>query len=341
MKKNIALCLYGFIGSPFCKNIERKDNEKNINLLMLELSYLHLKKYIIDVNPQFNFDIFLHCWNTNIKKELIEIFKPKKYIIIEPINMDSIVKVNHNKIKNNFSRMLNNKMVVNLVDDYVKEKNIKYKQVILSRYDIAYLNNFNISKYLTKDFKIFDFQNNILEYSDKILNRINKNEIMIIKEKENKIPCLLKYKKFKINEILFMSTYKNIKTFVNYYDKLLNIYCNNKFINKNLNNINKISNTLTSPHIIYANILIDMKNKNNKMKIIKIKEMYTTIFNEILDLDMYSNINLLLIKQLYFRNPGINLKFGTLKGKMNGRLVKVKDIFKKYNINEEIIKLCI
>ena len=122
MKKNIALCLYGFIGSPFCKNINCKGNQPNINLLMLELSYLHLKKYIIDANPEYNIDIFLHCQNTDIKKELIETFKPKKYTIIEPIDMNNIVKIDNNRIKNNFSRMLNNKMVINLVKDHMDEK---------------------------------------------------------------------------------------------------------------------------------------------------------------------------------------------------------------------------
>lgn len=105
----VAICLSGNLGNikrsgERC-NINKNNlkNENNTGLYDPILGYNHLKKLFLD---KYDTDFFLHCWsnNENDKQKILELYKPKKYIIekqkifninlnnyqIDPSNINSV-----------------------------------------------------------------------------------------------------------------------------------------------------------------------------------------------------------------------------------------------------------
>ena len=61
----IALCLSGKIG-----NIKGKSGYYKSNPEVLLKGYEHYKRHIIDKN---NVDVFIHCWDTDLKQETLKL----------------------------------------------------------------------------------------------------------------------------------------------------------------------------------------------------------------------------------------------------------------------------
>ena len=321
-KKKIALCLSGYIGAGFSKTVNI-DQSKKYDLLNLELSVKHIFHDIINKNKKYEFDIFIHSWNDSIKNELIESFKPKKYYI------EKNTFNNGANFSAQLSRLLGVKIILNLLNDYIQENSIKYEQVILTRYDLILLNHFPIKNYINNNIKIFegfnrgDWISNHKKYyySLELYKKINNSlTTMKLKVSKDNFPNFTG----KIIEILFMSSFDNIFKMSKYYDILLSASKNNDFTH--------------NPHNLYFNILIDiLKGTENKIELIK--EIYYEGLNEFDKIP--STSTLLLQKQMYYRNPGCNFKYGTIIGEIKGRLFNVENIMKKYKIPLEIILKCI
>ncbi len=332
-KPKIAICLFGYVGVPFSKSMNYEENKKILNKnnridkIMLELSYQHLMNDIINCNSEYDFDIFIHSWNNKIKDDLVDKFKPKKYCIEELITEHNINTENHGIIQN-LSRLLGTVKVLDLVKDY-QESEDYYQQVILLRFDLVFLCSFPLSKYIDNNIKIVDGfhkgnwgkQPDI--YNDKTLEAINKkykgtnlNLDFINRE----------VKEIRIIEKLFMSNFKNIYNLTRYYFHLINLVKQHISIDWN-------------PHIYYSSMLLDIITKNNDIEIKKIKEIYYEGINEGDHIPLDST--LLLTKQAYFRNPGLNCSFGTITGNINCRLVDIKKLLEEYDIPEEIIINCV
>ena len=125
-----------------------------------------------------------------------------------------------------------------------------------------------------------------------------------------------------------MSSFNNIYKLVQYYYKIKEMI---KFNNNTIN---------WNPHIYYSNMLLDIITKSNEnIKIQKIKELYFEGMNE--NDTIPEESTLLLTKQMYFRNPGCNFNFGTIKGNIKGRIINIRELLEKYEIPEEIIKACV
>ena len=69
-----AICFNGLVGSTKGKSQELiGDFDK-----CFEISSDLYKKHIIDKN---DVDIFVHSWSTGLEKEIVDTYKPKKYIV--------------------------------------------------------------------------------------------------------------------------------------------------------------------------------------------------------------------------------------------------------------------
>ena len=71
----VALCLFGLVGGvKGCSG----DNIATGSEDILRIGYKHCKKRILDKNHCV--DVFIHTWSTDLKKEITQLYKPKRSI---------------------------------------------------------------------------------------------------------------------------------------------------------------------------------------------------------------------------------------------------------------------
>ena len=77
----VAILLRGGVGRAYGKLGQSptdlyRDSEY-INFYSVEKS---LKKHILETNPEYECDFFIHCWNVDLEDKLVDLYKPKKYL---------------------------------------------------------------------------------------------------------------------------------------------------------------------------------------------------------------------------------------------------------------------
>ena len=149
-KLRIALCYRGRAAGY------SKGNE----VRALEGQWATIQKYIIQHHDA---DVFLHCWSPEVKDQLLETYKPVKYIIEDEIVFDSRYRdgMENININKNFAALKKIKASwaphhklsvlysicksIELKREYEKEHNIKYDAVFVLRYDLDFIENFDYS----------------------------------------------------------------------------------------------------------------------------------------------------------------------------------------------------
>lgn len=120
----VALCLMGIVGA-----VEEKYGlGQSIDY---RIGHHFIKKHILDKN---DVDVFIHSWSTEFKDELVDIYKPKKYLIEQQIDFGER-SLRFQSLK---SRWYSNKQVVELKSEYEKENNFKYDFVMIYRLDCMF-----------------------------------------------------------------------------------------------------------------------------------------------------------------------------------------------------------
>jgi hypothetical protein len=149
---NIAFCLFGLSGSASESNTSflNDDNDERIMKIFNE-SFNSYKKYILDENKECNIDTYLHTYEHKNIEKVLEVYKPKKYLIEKrfqhTFTRSSNLKDNLNIGVVHFHNDNNYKLVnagmsrfnsmyksLNLID-----KNINYDYIIILRFDILFL----------------------------------------------------------------------------------------------------------------------------------------------------------------------------------------------------------
>ena len=128
----IALCLSGKIG-----NIKGKSGYYKSNPEVLLKGYEHYKRHIIDKN---NVDVFIHCWDTDLKQETLKLYNPVKSVFEKQIIFNVPKHVGNDAVRNNnhYSRWYSNKMVNEYRRQYEIENGFKYDFVMTTRFDLAF-----------------------------------------------------------------------------------------------------------------------------------------------------------------------------------------------------------
>lgn len=145
MGRRIALCLSGKIG-----NTLGKSGNHNSEYKVLQKGFEHYERHVLNKN---DVDVFIHCWDQELEKETLELYKPKKHKF-EPqvhFNIPDYVKGDANRKNNHYSRWYSNKIVNRLREEYEEENNFKYDFVMTSRFDLAFE--------VDVDFELFDPDN--------------------------------------------------------------------------------------------------------------------------------------------------------------------------------------
>tara|TARA_B110000444_G_C18836384_1_gene596217 strand:- start:1731 stop:2564 length:834 start_codon:yes stop_codon:yes gene_type:complete len=163
---NIAFCLFGLSGSASESQTSFINNNKDERIMeIFNESYTSYKKYIFDENKECNIDTYLHTYEHKNIEKVLEVYKPKKYLIEKKFQhtfnrrcnlKDNLnIGVTHFHNDNNYklvnagmSRFNSMFKALNLVD-----KNINYDYIIILRFDLLFLKpiKFNELKLKEKD----------------------------------------------------------------------------------------------------------------------------------------------------------------------------------------------
>ena len=150
----IALCLSGYFNSLTDQTSLGDDG------------FLYIKKNIFNkVSPESEIDVFFHNWEPDMEDKLLELYKPKKYIVEKQIDFDKIAKENkiskkdygyENKLgtwtidsksgrgyagpERILSQFYTLQKSIELKKEYEVVNNFKYDCVIKSRFDLGMIN---------------------------------------------------------------------------------------------------------------------------------------------------------------------------------------------------------
>lgn len=125
-KLKVAICLSGLIGS--------KSKGGEGGTVDFKLAKKYFDKNLI--NDKIEVSFFLHCWKNNYHKEILNLYKPKKYCFENPLsNKDNFNFKEYGIISSNYSKLRVNQ----LKRKFENENQIIFDYVILTRFDILIL----------------------------------------------------------------------------------------------------------------------------------------------------------------------------------------------------------
>ena len=143
--KKVAFCLKGMI----------KKNNKG-EYLDIQRCKKSIDKYIIEQNPNYQFDFFCQCWNEDLEDTLKSLYKPKMLLCEDNNKFSNEISEKYNSSSNQFfnqvSHSLAIKKCIEIKENYEIQNNLQYDIVILYRYDLLLWKEILLDKYiLNKD----------------------------------------------------------------------------------------------------------------------------------------------------------------------------------------------
>lgn len=149
-KQKVAIILRGGVGKSCGKlghtSTDLYSDYPYINYFSVKDS---IYRHIIDSNPNYEFDFFIHCWNEDLKDSLVELYQPKKYLFesntpyVEEINKKLNASNRDQKCFGEVSVALSIAKGCELVEEYGE----KYNKIISARPDYLYWRDMNLDEY--------------------------------------------------------------------------------------------------------------------------------------------------------------------------------------------------
>lgn len=149
MSKKVAICLRGAISKITNKFKTAESLYNNGKYINYKAVYNSIMEHIINANPQYEFDFYIHCWNIDLENELVKLYNPKSYLFENNNNYkDEIINdlINTKQPLNNFgvnSQFLSMTKSLKLMQDNL----IDYQYVILYRPDVLLFKNIDLNLY--------------------------------------------------------------------------------------------------------------------------------------------------------------------------------------------------
>ena len=156
--KKVAICLKGAISKKgnthdrFYHPGEPYREGEYIDYVAVKNSIF---KHIIDPNPNYEFDFFLHGWNTDLESNLINLYNPKKILLENNNNYNDVIQsiISKSEDFGGVSGGLSIKKSLELREIYEIESNQQYDIIIVYRYDVLLwkdmiLDNYNVNDYM-------------------------------------------------------------------------------------------------------------------------------------------------------------------------------------------------
>jgi hypothetical protein len=149
-KKKAALCIRGAVS----KKNKRYDHAGDIytdssDYVKYSSVYKSIMRHIVLANPDYDIDIFIHCWNIDLEECLVSMYKPAMYKF-EDNNKYANDISSHCIVAKDFggiSQALSIRTVLELQETYSNIKSINYDIVLLFRPDVLIWTDMIFSKY--------------------------------------------------------------------------------------------------------------------------------------------------------------------------------------------------
>ena len=131
----IAICLSGYTG--YEEKLYSLSTESH-TLLDLNIGYEYYKKNVIQ---DYDVDTYVHSWSVDMKEEILDTYKPKKYTIEKQLGEEVGI------LNAGYSQWYSRKKSIELMLD----SDTIYDWVILSRFDVALDFPFEFEEYDNKE----------------------------------------------------------------------------------------------------------------------------------------------------------------------------------------------
>jgi len=164
-KKRVALCLKGAVARKHQRaRFEYKNDiyASNNEYINIEAVYNMINKHIIDCNnSEYSFDIFIHCWNTDLQEKLDKLYQPKlsmyenNNLYDDMINSKIVQSYDYGGISSSISMA----KCIELKIQYEREHNFIYDIVIIYRPDILLWKNMSLKNYNLEYITVNDHPN--------------------------------------------------------------------------------------------------------------------------------------------------------------------------------------
>jgi hypothetical protein len=158
--KKVALIVRGGVSTVDSKWTYEQTNNDRINY---EGTYNSIVKNIINANPDFIFDVFIHSWDVELAQSLIRLYRPISHsfesneiysseikervnncgVILNDITRDTFYRVT--------SQALAIKKSIQLVEGHVGKTQTTYEKCIICRPDVLYMKKLDLSSYTESD----------------------------------------------------------------------------------------------------------------------------------------------------------------------------------------------
>ena len=237
-KKKVALC---FRGKCSDSSIDSKTNNKKF-YIDYKKNFKKIKENLINCNPDYEFDIYLHGWidNDNKKNGIIKSFQPKKYILEKQKNFSK----NYEKYNNYKGLLKKTYKYLSETDPDVNFDDINFRNCFQNKFSYAYSIS-KVSELLSNSKKKYDlaislrYDVDILEPI--ILEKINSDNFYINKA--------ILHNYLHIGDFIFVSNMDNIIKLKNFYKYLSNNVYNfsdyDNWVNKQYKRLKKDFNKKT------------------------------------------------------------------------------------------------
>jgi len=149
-RKKAALCIRGGLSKSSGRFLHAGDLYNHTTKYIKYTSvYKSILKHIIQANPEYDVDVFIHCWNEDLQDNIISLYNPVKYLF-ENNNKytDEITSLCSNRDDfGGISHSLSIRKVLELQEEYSNANNIQYDIVVLFRPDVLIWKDIIFSKY--------------------------------------------------------------------------------------------------------------------------------------------------------------------------------------------------
>lgn len=108
---------------------------------------ISLQKHLFGTNPHCEFDIFIHCWNEDIKQKMKQSYNPKQTLYENNKLYENEIKLNNSKNFAYTSQQLSICKSLNLMVKHAEQNSIEYDYVISYRPDGLLYKDLHLEKY--------------------------------------------------------------------------------------------------------------------------------------------------------------------------------------------------
>jgi hypothetical protein len=133
-----ALCLHGFAGG--------KNTTSGLPVDFVR-GYEHYRKHVLDVN---DVDVFIHTWNPELEKDLVNLYQPKAAAFEAMVMYDATPTKKHGI----YSRWSSFKRAVELKRRYEEEHGFTYDFVMVARFDLIFFRDVRFADYDPEKFYV-------------------------------------------------------------------------------------------------------------------------------------------------------------------------------------------